>query len=106
MDRSAGLQQVLERVAASLRVLGHPDRLRLIDAMLQDRMSVAELAEQVDLAPNAVSQHLQMMLAQGLLRRRREGRCVYYEVVDSLAKTLLACLWKAAETGELGRVRK
>ena len=89
--------------APVLRVLGHPDRLRIIDVLTRREMPVAELAELLNLAPNAVSQHLNMMLARGIVRRNRRGRRVFYEVVHPAAKGLLQCMRRNACGGQAGR---
>jgi ArsR family transcriptional regulator len=81
-----------QAVAGVLRVLGHADRLAIINHLSRQRMSVSELAETLDLAPNAVSQHLNLMLARGILSRRRVGRRVYYDVEHPAAKSLLQCM--------------
>ncbi len=87
-----------KQAGAVLRVLGHADRLRLIDLLMREEMPVAELARRTQLAPNAVSQHLNHMLAHGILSRQRRGRCVYYQVTHVMAKNLLRCMWRNTAT--------
>ncbi|MHC4562147.1 MAG: ArsR/SmtB family transcription factor, partial [Planctomycetota bacterium] len=62
---------VFASAAPVLRVLGHADRLRIVDLLMREDVTVAEIAERLELAPNAASQHLNMMTAHGVLRRRR-----------------------------------
>ncbi len=83
---------LLCRCADSLRVLAHPHRLKIVEMLLHQEYSVGELAEELNLAPNAVSQHLTNMKAQGILASQREGRSVYYEVIDPNASVLLSCI--------------
>lgn len=83
---------LLERAAETLRVLAHPIRLRMIERLLESPISVGDLAEEVGLAPAAVSQHLNMMRAQGLLSSRREGRQVFYTVCAPQPGFLLNCI--------------
>lgn len=83
-----------QAVAPILRVLGHPDRLRMVESLMRDRRAVGELAETLELAPNAVSQHLSLLAAHGVVDRQREGRLVYYRVVHPAARSLLQCMWK------------
>ena len=95
-DSSKTPEEVLERTAAVLRVLGHADRLRLLEALGADRrLAVGELAERLHLAPNAVSQHLNLMLARRIVRKRRLGRRVHYEIDSAIARNLLRCLRRA-----------
>ncbi|HPU31836.1 MAG TPA: metalloregulator ArsR/SmtB family transcription factor [Phycisphaerae bacterium] len=82
----------LEKAVEVLRVLAHPHRLRICDLLLGERMAVGELAEHLKIPPNAVSQHLNLMKAHGILDREREGKTVYYKVVDKRPCWLLDCI--------------
>jgi ArsR family transcriptional regulator len=83
-----------DAVAPILRALGHPDRLRMVERLMREDLNVGELAERLHLAPNAVSQHLNLLAAHGVVQRRREGRHVHYEVVHPAARSLLQCMHK------------
>ncbi len=82
----------LEQVAPVLKVLAHPHRLKIVEILLQQPVSVTELAAQVKLAPAAVSQHLGQMRANGILSSRREGKQVYYKVTNRNAINLIDCI--------------
>lgn len=83
---------VLESAARMLRVLSHPDRLRIIEILHAEPVPVGRLAEMIGLSQSAVSQHLTNMCAHGIVSRRREGRNVLYEVTNRNALVLLDCL--------------
>lgn len=88
--------QTLERVAAALRVLAHPHRLKIVELLDGRRHSVGELAQALDLPAAACSQHLNLMRAHGLLRARRDGRTVYYEISDPNAINVIECIRRHA----------
>jgi DNA-binding transcriptional ArsR family regulator len=88
--------EVLSRAAAVLRVLAHPHRLKIVELLSAGPMSVSQLTDQLHLAQNAVSQHLNFMKAHGILASRREGRSVFYEVVHPHARTVLGCIRRNA----------
>ncbi|GMV96765.1 MAG: hypothetical protein AMXMBFR83_11250 [Phycisphaerae bacterium] len=90
----------LEGAAGALRVLAHPQRLRICDLLLAGPLSVGELADRLGAPPNAVSQHLNLMKAHGLLDRRRNGKTVYYRVVDRRPRWLLDCIRDHGSEGE------
>ncbi len=83
---------LLQRASEGLRVLAHPQRLKLVELLLTKPHSVGELAEVTDMAPAAVSQHLNHMRAHGLVTNRREGRRVFYEVTSPQPITLIECI--------------
>jgi len=83
---------VLERVSAALRVLAHPHRLKLVELLMKGERPVGELAERMGLAPNAVSQHLNIMKAYGILTSRRRGRSILYHVQNPEARNVIQCI--------------
>ena len=75
-------------VAAMLKVLGDPTRIRLIE-LLNDRGSatVSALAACLPVSQPGVSKQLAVLHQAGIVRRRRDGVHVRYELVD------FACWW-------------
>ncbi|MFP4144545.1 MAG: ArsR/SmtB family transcription factor [Phycisphaeraceae bacterium] len=84
--------EVLEQAADVLRVLAHPHRLRIVELLEGQRLSVGQLAERLELAPAAVSQHLGHMKAHGILAVEREGRAAYYQVANLNAHNVIRCI--------------
>ena len=84
--------ELLQRAAKGLRVLAHPQRLKLVELILTENHSVGELAEATDMAPAVVSQHLNLMRAHGLVSSQRQGRQVYYTVSSPQPPTLIDCI--------------
>jgi DNA-binding transcriptional ArsR family regulator len=75
-----------------LAALLGPPRARLL-LMLAEPLPTVELARRLSVTPGAVSQHLQVLHASGLLTRTRDGRQVLYhrtDLGDRLAATELA----------------
>lgn len=88
----------LEKAAAVLRVLAHPHRLRIIELLADGSKHVSELSHELNLAQNAVSQHLNFMKAHGILTSEREGRSVAYHVIHPQAFTVIACIRQHGES--------
>jgi DNA-binding transcriptional ArsR family regulator len=82
----------LEQAAAVLRVLAHPHRLRICELLMSGRVSVKEIADHLGIPSNAASQHLNMMKAHGILGCERDGKAVYYRVIDPRPGWLLGCM--------------
>ena|SRR5690606_19718707 len=84
--------QRLEQAAAIFRVLAHPHRLRICELLIRGRVPVSDIAELLGIPANAASQHLGIMRAHGLVRSERDGKTVYYSVVDPRPAWLLQCI--------------
>ncbi|MFG3255930.1 helix-turn-helix domain-containing protein [Streptomyces sp. NPDC048172] len=77
-----------ESVPPSLAALLGAARARLL-GMLDDPLPTVEIARRLDVTPSAVSQHLRVLHASGLVTRARDGRHVLYrrsELGDGLAR--------------------
>ena len=73
-----------EDVAAALRVLADPARLRLlsiIQAQPGGEACVCHLTEPLGLSQPTVSHHLKVLTQAGLLEREQRGRWAYYRVL-------------------------
>ncbi|HUU84415.1 MAG TPA: metalloregulator ArsR/SmtB family transcription factor [Phycisphaerae bacterium] len=86
--------EALERTAAMLRVLAHPQRLRIVELLSEKRLTVGELAAAIGIPPNACSQHLNLMKARGLLASVRDGKSIFYTVDSPNALTVIDCVRK------------
>ncbi len=78
----------IEKVAAILRVLGHPDRLRILACLMEEGCYVKDIALRLDLPQSTVSQHLRLMTDRGILENERSGVKVCYSPADSIAKSI------------------
>ena len=74
--------EALELIAARFRVLAEPMRLKLLNSLGENEMSVSELIAATGAGQANVSKHLGMMVEAGLLARRKEGLNVIYRVAD------------------------
>ena len=83
--------------AAVAKSLAHFHRRELLEQLAQGVRSVEVLADRTGLSIANASQHLQHMLRAGLVANRREGKFVYYRLVDDSVLDLLAALRRIAE---------
>lgn len=82
-----------------LGALADPTRLRILAALRENELSVAELQEVLGVGQSRISNHLSLLKSVGLLRDRREGQRAYYRRAEMGRE-----IWSLAEgaTGELG----
>jgi DNA-binding transcriptional ArsR family regulator len=84
--------EALGQAAECLRVLAHPHRLRMVQMLLQGDHTVTELAEACNLPTAMASEHLRLMQRCGFLSSEKDGRKVYYHVVEPHLKYILKCI--------------
>jgi DNA-binding transcriptional ArsR family regulator len=86
-------------LAAIFKMLANDSRLRLLHAIERGgELSVSELAAQMEMTPQAVSNQLQRLVDRRVLAARRDGLHVRYRIVDPCVTALLDLAWCTAET--------
>lgn len=80
---------VIDRAAGMLRAGGDPARLQILDLLLSGERQVTEIAELTAAEMSTTSQRLRILLKENLVRRRREGRDMYYRLADAHVETLV-----------------
>ncbi len=84
--------QVCERVAEVLKVLGHPIRLRIVQTLLTEESCVKNIWSCLDLPQATVSQHLSILKGKGVVDSAREGVSMRYWVSDDISKMIITSL--------------
>ena len=74
--------ELAEMIAARLRVIGDPNRIRILDLLREGELTVGQLTERLDTSQQNVSKHLGVLLQAGIVSRRKHGTSSYYAVAD------------------------
>ncbi|MBI3960914.1 MAG: winged helix-turn-helix transcriptional regulator [Chloroflexi bacterium] len=81
----------LDRLARHLKVLAEPNRLRIVDLLMQGVQCNCELGDALNMAPNLISHHLRILREMGLVEVERDAvdaRWIYYSINRSLLAQL------------------
>ena len=73
---------LVELIARRFRVLAEPSRIRLLDQLRDGPATVGELCDRLGASQQNASKHLNLLHAEGLVRREKEGNFVRYEIAD------------------------
>ena len=85
--------ELLGRMAQVLKLLAHPDRLKIIEILeSEDEAPVHAIVERVGLPQGATSQHLNQMRRANLIGAERRGKEVWYRIADPRSLTILSCI--------------
>ena len=77
-----GQDKDIERAAWSLKALSHPIRLKILQSLGNQEVSVQDIVELVGTTQSNVSQHLAILRENGILTARKNANRVYYRVGD------------------------
>jgi len=86
-----------------LAALADPTRLRILAALREHELSVAELQEVLGVGQSRISNHLSQLKSVGLLRDRREGQKAYYRRGELAREVWTLADGAAAELGTRAR---
>ncbi len=83
---------VLVQAAEVIKCLGHPLRLRLLEALEAGEKTVTQLQEHSGANQAAVSQQLATLRAHSIVDNRRDGAHVYYRITEPKVTSILNCI--------------
>lgn len=84
------MAQKAEEAEGILGILANRRRLIILcNLMVHGELSVGDLISRLDLAQSALSQHLALMRAAGVVTTRRSGTTIYYSISDPRVIALL-----------------
>lgn len=75
-------EPLAELVAQRFRVLGDPNRIRLLDALRDGESTVNELTERLGATQQNVSKHLGVLHQAGFVSRTKRGTFCIYAIAD------------------------
>jgi len=82
----------------TLRALADPIRREILELLKSGSMSAGDIAAKFDVTGAAVSRHLSVLKEAELIRDRREGKYIFYELNASVLEEIL--LWISGLKGE------
>ena len=82
----------------TLRALADPIRREILHLLKDGRLSAGEITAHFSVTGAAVSRHLSVLKEVDLIRDKREGKFIYYELNTSVLEEVM--LWLAQLKGE------
>jgi ArsR family transcriptional regulator len=98
------LRSARTRADAALlfQALGSPERLQLVERLLDQEHCVTALAQELDEKVTTISQRLQQLHRARLLAKERRGKHIYYTIADHHVRDLLISTFDHVEEERLG----
>lgn len=87
------IKQIIDS-ARILKAVANEKRLQILFAVADQEMNVGEIEKLVLLSQSALSQHLAVLRAAGIVSTRRHAQTIFYKLKDDKVKQLLNLLRK------------
>ena len=81
LSTAPGRESSRQDLAQWLKVLAEPNRLKILDLLMQGEQCNCELGDKLGMAPNLISHHLSTLQKAGLVEARRDegdARWIHY----------------------------
>jgi len=75
-------EHLAAHVAELFRSFSDTSRVRIVAAIIEQELNTSRIAELIGLSESAVSHHLRGLRQMRIVQGRRDGKEVYYSVVD------------------------
>lgn len=71
------------------KMLGNPIRIHILLLLMEQDGCVSSLAEQLGMTQSAVSHQLSLLKCNKLVKRRRDGKMIFYTLVDDHVRLVM-----------------
>ena len=75
-------EESLYDLAELFKVFGDPTRIRILWTLNEAEMCVCDIAVLLNMTQSAISHQLRVLKQANLVKNRKEGKVVYYSLVD------------------------
>ena len=82
----------------TMRALSDPIRRDILNLLKNGRMAAGDIVEHFEVTGASISRHLSVLKEADLIRDKREGKFIYYELNASVLEEIM--LWIADLKGE------
>jgi DNA-binding transcriptional ArsR family regulator len=88
----------LEQMAGRLRAIAHPMRIAIIEILSnEDELSVTEIYNHLEIEQASASHHLNIMKNKGVLKSKREGKKIFYSLMNNTLSDIIQCISKCKD---------
>ena len=81
--------EVILTMAESFKALADPTRLRILALLSEGECGVGDIADHLEVSQSAVSHQLRLLRSLDIVRYRKDGREVYYDLADDHVRDIL-----------------
>ena len=84
--------QKITKMTNVLKAMANEKRLEILYHIAEQEYSVGEIEKMVQLSQSALSQHLAVLRAKGLVETRRKSQTIFYSLKDGKVTKILFLL--------------
>lgn len=82
----------------TMKALSAPTRRKILEMLKKGTISAGDISESFDVSQAAISRHLSVLKDADLIRDKRDGKFIYYELNTSVFEEIM--LWISSFKGD------
>ena len=87
--------QIMQKAVKGIGYIGHPSRLRILEYLdVNGASSVSDITKAIGEEQVIVSQHLRKLREANLVKTKRRGIFVYYDICEEYPASIFVCIRK------------
>ena len=75
-------ERFLDHYVIMCKAVSKPDRLRIINLLDDKKLNVGHIQKQINISLSSLSNHLNDMYKLGILGKEKDGKSVYYYLIN------------------------
>ena len=83
-------EELLYDLAELFKVFGDSTRIKILYVLLESEMCVCDIAQLLNMTQSAISHQLRILKQNRLVKFRREGKTIFYSLLDELVFSFLS----------------
>lgn len=81
--------ELLFDLADLFKIFGDSTRIKILFALLEKKMAVGDLADELGMTQSAISHQLRILKSNGLVKFNRKGKSIIYSLADGHVTSIL-----------------
>ncbi|HZK22332.1 MAG TPA: metalloregulator ArsR/SmtB family transcription factor [Oscillospiraceae bacterium] len=81
-------EEILTDLADIFKVFGDPTRVKILYALFRAEMCVCDISALLGMTKSSISHQLRILKQAKLVKNRKDGRVVYYSLLDEHVKVI------------------
>lgn len=93
-------KELISRATSIFKLLSDNDRLKIVNLLTDQSLNVGTIAEKIGKEQSATSHQLKLLYDGNLLKKKRQGKSIYYTLADQHVANIINQVMTHADEGE------
>ncbi len=86
--------EINEKVVNTFKAFGDETRLKIINLIMNEPLSVSAISEAIQISQSAVSHQLNILKLNGIAKKERKGKEIIYSLDDEHIKLIMKTMYE------------